>query len=224
MQQENILSFAKTWDFLRQNRQYSVLMRPLRNMCQSEQQPGVTDMKTLARKPLIAAIGFAAAIAATPAAFAFQDKGDKEIEFTGGFSHTSGTDVGTANADVSFGYYVAPRLNIGLRQTFGYSFIEDKSDTWTASTVPFINYNFETSNQYFRPFIGAFVGVAYNSDNDTTGTAGPAVGFKYFLSDNTAVVTRFRYEWYFDRLSFNDATDTADGNYVLSVGMSYTWK
>ena len=56
------------------------------------------------------------------------------------------------------------------------------------------------------------------------GTAGPAVGFKHYLSDNTAVVTRYRYEWYFDKLSFKDATDTADGNHVVTVGMSYSWK
>ncbi|MCG6862531.1 MAG: hypothetical protein LJE70_14820, partial [Chromatiaceae bacterium] len=173
--------------------------------------------------PILSAIGLTLAIAAAPSAYAIQDQGDKEIEFTGGFSHTSGSNTGTANADVSFGYYVRPRINLGIRQTVSYSFIDDGPDTWTASTIPFVNYNFETSNVNFRPFIGAFVGAAYNKD-DTTGTAGPAIGFKYYLSDSAAVVTRFRYEWYFDSLSFNDATDTADGNYILSVGMSYSWK
>lgn len=179
-------------------------------------------MKTLSRNRILASIGFAAAIAAAPASFAIQDQGDKEIEFAGGFSHASGSNVGTVNADVSLGYYVRPRVNIGIRQTVNYSFVDDGADLWTASTIPFVNYNFETKNPNFRPFIGAFVGAAYNKD-DTTGTAGPAVGFKYYLSDNTAVVTRLRYEWYFDDLTFDDATDTADGNYIATVGMSYSW-
>ncbi len=182
-------------------------------------------MKTFAHQSLIAVVGFAAALAAAPAIYAteFQAEGDKEIEFTGGFSHTSGSDVGTVNADVSFGYYFAPRINVGLRQTLNYAFVDDGRDSWTASTIPFINYNFLTGNPNFRPFIGAFVGAAYNKD-DTTGTAGPAVGFKYFLSENTALVARYRYEWYFDELSFDDATDTAGGNNIVTIGMSFLWK
>lgn len=180
-------------------------------------------MKASTRSPLLATASFAAALALSTGASAFQDQGDKEIEFTGGFSHASGSDVGTVNADVSLGYYFAPRFNVGIRQTLNYNFIDDASDTWTASTIPFVNYNFETANPNFRPFIGAFVGAAYNED-DTTGTAGPALGFKYFLSDNTALVARYRYEWYFDELSFEDAADTADGNHIVTVGMSFLWK
>jgi outer membrane protein W len=180
-------------------------------------------MKTLSRNPILAAISFAAAITVAPTSYALQDQGDKEIEFSGGFSHASGSDVGTINADVSLGYYAAPRLSLGIRQTLSYAFVDDAPDSWTASTIPFVNYYFETSNQNFRPFIGAFVGAAYNED-DTTGTAGPAVGFKYFLSDNTAVVTRLRYEWYFEELTLKDSTNTSDGNYIATVGMSYSWK
>jgi len=36
------------------------------------------------------------------------------------------------------------------------------------------------------------------------------------LSENTSVVTRFRYERFFDDLTFEDATDTADGNYIAN--------
>ena len=180
-------------------------------------------MKTITSNRIAAICGLAAAIAVVPASFAFQDQGDKEIEFTGGFSHASGSDVGTVNADVSLGYYMSPRLSLGVRQTLSYSFINDAKDTWIASTIPYVNYSFETSNPNFRPFIGAFIGAAYNED-DTTGTAGPSLGFKYFLCDNTAVVARYRYEWYFDKLTFQDTTDTADGNHIVTVGMSYSWK
>jgi len=179
-------------------------------------------MKVFSRKPVVVAI-IAAAALATSSAYAFQDQGDKEVELTGGFSHADGSDVGTANGDVSYSYYVSPRVNVGVRQTLNYSFIDNAPDTWTASTIPFVNYNFETSNPRLRPFIGAFVGAAYNR-HDTTGTIGPALGVKYFLSDNTAIVARYRYEWYFDNLRFNDVRDTADGNHIVTVGVSFLWK
>ncbi len=162
------------------------------------------------------------ALLVSQAAPAAQEEGRREVEFAGGFSHAAGSDVGTVNADVSLGYYLAPRLDVGVRQTLSYSFVDNGDDTWTASTIPFIEYSFETSNEKFRPFIGAFAGAAYNAD-DVTGTAGPSAGFKYYLSDDTAVVARYRYEWYFNELSFNDVTDTADGNHIVTVGLSYNW-
>lgn len=179
-------------------------------------------MKDSSRNSIYAVIGAVALIASAPA-YTYQDTGDKEVEFTGGFSHQDGTDVGTLNVDASLGYYVAPRVNVGVRQTLSYSFVDDGNDTWTASTIPFVNYNFDTGNPRFRPFVGAFAGMAYN-DDDSTGTMGPALGFKYFVSDNSAFVMRYRYEWYFDDLTFNDATDTADGNHIVTVGLSYLWQ
>jgi outer membrane protein W len=180
-------------------------------------------MQISTERHALAAAGLAAALAFSTGAHAFQDAGDKEVEFTGGFSHTSGSNVGTVNADASLGYYVAPRFDVGIRQTLNYNFVDEGGDTWTASTIPFANYYFGTANQNFRPFIGAFLGAAYTTD-DITGTIGPAAGFKYFLTDNTAVVARYRYEWYFDDLTFDDALDTADGNHIVTVGMSFLWK
>lgn len=152
-----------------------------------------------------------------------QDTGTKEIELGAGFSHTQGSNVGVLNANVAFGYYVAPRLDIGVRQTLNYAFLDNAPDTWTASTVPFINYSFETSNPYFRPFIGAFAGAVYN-DNDVTGTIGPTVGIRFYLNTSTAIVARYSYEWFFDKLSFKDVRDTTDGNNIVTLGFSYSWK
>jgi hypothetical protein len=152
-----------------------------------------------------------------------QAAGTKELELSGGFSHTQGSDVGTINADIGFGYYIAPRLDLGIRQTLSYNFIDGGSDTWTASTIPFLEYSFLTSNPSFRPFLGAFAGAVYNED-DVTGTIGPSAGIRYYLNESTAVITRYRYEWFFDDLSFEDATDTSDGNHVVTIGFSYSWR
>jgi outer membrane protein W len=152
-----------------------------------------------------------------------QAAGTKELELSGGFSHTEGSDVGTINADIGFGYYIAPRLDLGIRQTLSYNFIDGASDTWTASTIPFLEYHFLTNNPSFRPFLGAFAGAVYNED-DVTGTIGPSAGIRYYLNESTAIVTRYRYEWFFDELTFDDTTDTSDGNHVVTVGFSYSWR
>jgi hypothetical protein len=178
-------------------------------------------MKTFSRTPIFVAVSLAALVAA-PVSYGFQEQGTNEVELSGGFTHVSDSDVGTVYADVAYGYFIAPRIDLGLRQTLTYNFVDEGSDTWIASTIPFINYNFETANPNLRPFLGAFVGAAYNND-DTTGIAGPAVGVKYFLTDSTAVVARYRYEWFFDDVTFKDATDTSDGSHVFTVGLSYNW-
>ena len=178
-------------------------------------------MKTLQHS--LFALTAASALSFATTAYAVQEEGSKDIEFTGGFTHASGADIGTVNADVAYGYYIRPRISLGVRQTLSYSFIDNASDTWIASTIPFVEYNFQTKNDMFRPFVGAFVGAAYN-DDDVTGTIGPTVGFKYYLNDSTAVVARYRYEWFFNDLTINDVTDSADANNVVTVGMSYTWK
>jgi opacity protein-like surface antigen len=189
---------------------------------------------------LIAAAAIAAALSA-PAAFANGDipvmrpapppapmrmvdpqaQGNKEIEVAAGFFHSEGSDVGSISGDVGFGYYVAPRLSLGIRQTLSYNFIDDAPDTWLASTIPFVEYSFGQGN--VRPFLGAFVGGIYN-DDEGTGTAGPSAGLRWYLNDSTAVVGRYRYEWFFDDIAIKDATDTRDGNHVVTVGLSFSWQ
>jgi hypothetical protein len=191
-------------------------------------------------RPLAMVAGLAAAFA-VPAAFANGDfpeptprplpapmvvadpqaQGSKEIEVAAGFFHSEGSDVGSISGDVGFGYYVAPRLSLGIRQTLSYNFIDDAPDTWLASTIPFVEYSFGQGN--VRPFLGAFVGGIYN-DDEGTGTAGPSAGLRWYLNDSTALVGRYRYEWFFDDIAIKDATDTRDGNHVVTVGLSFSWQ
>jgi hypothetical protein len=105
--------------------------------------------------------------------------------------HADGSDTGTISGDVGYGYYVAPRLSLGIRQSLTYNFIDDASDTWPASTIPFIEYSFGSGD--VRPFLGAFVGAVYNED-EATGTAGPSAGLRWYLNDSTALIGRYRYE------------------------------
>lgn len=154
---------------------------------------------------------------------AAQSKGDHALQFSGGFFHADGADSGTLNLDVGYGYYLTENWEVGILQSLGYSFIDDADDQWVASTIPFINYYFTglSTNNSFQPFLGAFLGASYNED-DTTGTIGPQLGFKSFISEKTYILFKYRYEWFFDELTIDDIQDTkSDGNHVVSLGLGF---
>jgi hypothetical protein len=146
--------------------------------------------------------------------------GDNEVEAAAGFFHAQGSDSGSFNVDLQFGRYLTPGWEIGIRQALNYNFIDDGRDSWVATTTPFLVYNFHF-NDYVIPFLGVAAGIAYN-DNDITGTLGPQAGVKIFLSDQTYLGLRYRYEWFFNKL--NRADNNADqGNHVATIGIGFVW-
>lgn len=156
---------------------------------------------------------------------AAQSKGDSVLQLGGGFIHSQGADVGTLNLDIGYGYFVSHNWEVGLMQTLGYSFIDGADNQWVASTIPYANYHFRglTQNDTFQPFIGAFIGASYN-DDDVTGTLGPQIGFKSFVNDTTFISVKYRYEWFFDELTFDDIDDTkSDGNHVVTLGLGFVF-
>jgi Lipid A 3-O-deacylase (PagL) len=145
--------------------------------------------------------------------------GDSEIEVSGGFFHAQGSDSGSFNADVAYGYYLTPGWELGLRQALNYNFVDDGPDSWLATTTPFLVYNFNFGNVV--PFLGLQGGIVWN-DRDVTGTLGPNAGIKFFFSDQTYLGLRYRYEWFFH--SFKSAGNNADhGNHVGTIGIGYVW-
>lgn len=154
---------------------------------------------------------------------AAQNSGDNSLQFGGGFFHAQGADVGTLNLEGTYGYFYRKNLELGVIQSFGYSFIDDGEDEWVASTIPFVNYYFLglSTNDTFQPFIGAFLGASYN-ENDITGTLGPQIGFNSFINDSTFITLKYRYEWYFDDLALNSIEDnSSDGNHVITLGLGF---
>ena len=160
----------------------------------------------------------------TGTSYSAQSAGDNEIQLSGGFFKAQGTDVGTATLDVAYGYYLSKPWQIGIAQTLNYSIIDGADDTWTASTIPFVTYHFLglAMNDSFQPSLGAFVGAIYN-ENNTTGTAGPSVGFKTYVNEKTFILTRYRYEWFFDNFDLGDVSDTSHGNHVVTLGLGFQW-
>ena len=154
-----------------------------------------------------------------------QSKGNSALQLSGGFIHAQGADVGTLNLDVGYGFFVSDNWEIGVLQTLGYSFIDDADDDWLASTIPYLHYNIHglSLNDTFQPFIGAFAGASYNK-NDVTGTMGPQIGFRAFINERTFIITKYRYEWFFNEMSINEIEDTSsDGNHVITLGVGFVF-
>jgi hypothetical protein len=177
-------------------------------------------MRTKNQYMYTAVVGLLALLlTATPAQSA-PVSGDNEVEASGGFFSPQKSDNGTLNFDVQFGRYLTPGWEVGIRQALNYNFIDDARDAWVLTTTPFLLYNFHF-NDRFIPFLGINAGFAYN-DSDFTGTLGPNAGVKIFLSDQTYLALRYRYEWYFNSLKRVD-NKFDDGNHIGTIGIGFVW-
>jgi hypothetical protein len=146
--------------------------------------------------------------------------GASELQVAGGFFHTQGSDNGSLNGDLSYGYYLTPGWEIGLRQALNYTFVDDRRDFWLATTTPFLLYNFRVTN-IIVPYLGAFIGAAWN-DRDATGVVGPQAGVKFFVHDTTFVNLGYRYEIFFSKIDTID-NNRSRGNHVANIGVGFTW-
>ncbi len=175
---------------------------------------------------IVVAAASLAALLCSSAASAQPVANDKEIQLSAGFFHAQGSDSGTVSGDVQFSYLLAnPAWQVGVIQGLTYSFIDEATDAWNAQTIPFVNYQFLdlTEDGRFVPFVGAFVGFIWN-DRDVTGTVGPNIGAKYYVSPQTFISARYRYEWFFDDFDLGGIDDNrSDGNHVVSLGLGFNW-
>jgi hypothetical protein len=160
------------------------------------------------------------ALLASSAATAAPQRGAHELQAAGGFFHSEGSDDGSLNVDLSYGYYLTPGWQLGLRQALNYNFVDDRRDTWTATTAPFLNYNIHATD-IIVPYLGGFLGLVWN-DRDVTGTIGPQAGVKFFVHDTAFLNLGYRYEFFFDRIRTID-DNSSRGNHVFNIGIGLTW-
>jgi len=163
------------------------------------------------------------AVAAKPA-LAGPAPNDDELLLNAGFFHSQDSDFSNVNLDLSWGRFLSSAAwQIGLLQGLNWNIIDGAEDPWAATTAPFVRYHFLGLSEENRvvPFLGAFLGAVWN-DDDITGTLGPEAGLKFFVTDQTFLQTRYRYEWFFD--DFESAGNESDeGNHVISIGIGYVW-
>ena len=62
--------------------------------------------------------------------------GSSELLVSGGFNHTQNSDTGSLNVDLSYGYYLTPGWQLGIRQAINSTFVDDGGDFWLATTTP----------------------------------------------------------------------------------------
>jgi outer membrane protein with beta-barrel domain len=153
-------------------------------------------------------------------ASAAPEAGMSELQAAGGFFHSQGSDSGSLNAELSYGYYLTRGWQVGLRQALNYDFIDDHRDFWVATTVPFLNYNFRVTD-IIVPYLGGFIGLVWN-DRDTTGTIGPQGGIKFFVHDTAFINLGYRYEFFFNRIKAIE-DNASRGNHVFNIGVGLTW-
>lgn len=154
------------------------------------------------------------------------NEGDQELQLAAGFFHAQNSDQGTITAEASYGYFLTPGWEIGIKQGLNSNLVDGGGDSFTASTIPFFQYNFHDHNAKDKivPFLGGFLGSVWN-DRDFEGTLGPIAGAKIFVYDKTFLVAQYRYEWFFDDVelgssnTFDQIEDNSSrGNHVINVG------
>lgn len=154
--------------------------------------------------------------------YALPREGTQELLVSGGLNRTIGTGTGNFNGDLSYGWFMDQAVEAGIRQQFSYTFADDASDVWRATTAPFLDYHFNTwgKDNNILPFVGGFAGAVWN-DDDFTGTVGPEAGIKAYLNEDTFILLRYQYQWFFDEL--DEVNDTLDSVHVMNVGLGFNW-
>ena len=153
-------------------------------------------------------------------AIAAPTQGASELQVSGGFFHAEGSETGNLNLDLSYGSYLTPGWQLGIRQALNYNFVDDQRDFWIATTAPFVNYHFRLTD-IIVPYLGGFIGLAWN-DRAATGTIGPQGGIKFFVHDVAFLNLGYRYEWFFNRFEAID-DNKSRGNHVFNIGVGLTW-
>ncbi len=170
----------------------------------------------------------AAVLALTPMLAQAQDSrefrggakaGSQEITLSGTGSNNNDFDTGTFGITGSYGYFVTPALELGVRQSFNWAGANDSDDTWSGSTRLAADYHFFTQSR-FRPFVGVNIGYIYGDDVNNTGTIGPELGIKYFVNDTTFILAQSEYQIFFD--SSDDISDNFnDGAFQHTIGLGF---
>jgi hypothetical protein len=153
---------------------------------------------------------------------------DNEILLSASLFRPINSGAGSFNADAVYSYHFDdPTWELGLRQSFTYTFSEEQSDVWNAVTAPLLRYNILTDTIFgiprrdeFVPFIGGLLGAVWN-DNDITGTTGPEAGLRWYARESTFLLVSYRYEWFFESLDTADNSQSA--NHVVALGIGFNW-
>jgi hypothetical protein len=193
--------------------------------------PATVDKRSLRRVHGVAKAGLILAVAlvafpasaAEPARSVGPVTGDREFTLSGTGSSDRDFDNSSFGISADLGWYYSERTLIGVRQSVSYADIEGESisdDFWNGATRGFVDYHF--GGAYWRPFLGASLGVVYGDGISDSAFGGLEVGMKYYVLEKTFLMGRAEYQWFFD--SSSDARDNFDdGAWAYTIGMGYNF-
>ena len=167
-------------------------------------------------------IAITAIAAALPAgqAIAAQQAGDRSFTISGTGSSDNNFDSTVFGTTAELGWFLSDPLELGVRQSVSVVQAKHADDTWAASTVGFVDWNFGTGE--FVPFIGANLGGVYGDGVHDTGTSGLETGLKYYVMNKTFVGFNVQYDWFFDHTNDFDNRFN-DGAFFYSIGVGFNF-
>lgn len=135
--------------------------------------------------------------------------GDVEMTLSGSGTNNNDFDTGSFAVGGSLGYFLTKEMEIGGRQSLGWS-SGDTNSSWFGVSRLFFDYNFDLDR--LVPFVGVNAGYLYGDDAEDAWLGGPEAGLKYFLNSTTFVFGEISYDF-----NLEEAFD--EGAFFYSVGL-----
>lgn len=163
-------------------------------------------------KPLAAAACLAfvpLGVAAAPS------QGDGVFTLSGSGTSDDSLDSNIINVTFDLGKYMTKETVVGVRQSVGIADVPGEN-AWNGATRIFADYHFD--QRAWQPFVGANIGGVYGDNIDETFFAGPELGVKYYMKEETFVTVQAEYQVFFS--STDDVeSNYDDGAFVYSAGI-----
>ncbi len=140
--------------------------------------------------------------------------GDSEFFIAGSGGSSKNFDNNTFGGTASYGQYFTDNVLLSARQSLGFGFVDNGTDTWNGSSVVGVDYVFGSGR--FRPFVGVFVGAVYGKNVDFDGVAGAEGGLKYYANKTTFVQLAASYG-----PTFTDGFSDGNFQYTLGMGLNF---
>jgi hypothetical protein len=160
-------------------------------------------------KRLIGALALAITCA-SPMAMAEPENGDREFTLSGSGSSSKGLDNNAFSFTTSIGWFTTDSWLWGLRQNVGVSDPKDGDTDFSGSTTGFVDYHFDFD--HWQPYLGASLGATYGDNVDSSFSAGPELGIKYYVKPKTFILLGANY-------LFNVKESAGDGSFIYSTGL-----
>lgn len=146
-------------------------------------------------------------------------QGSREVTLSGAGGSDKSFDNTLFNIEGTYGKYLSSETLLGVRQSIGVAKTEGDDSRWNGATRFFADYHF---GDRYRPYVGASLGYIYGDGVEETFIAGPEVGLKAYVLENTFIAANIEYQFLFDHADDADS-QFDDGAFAYSVGMGFNF-